>query len=468
MFRKTVYIIFIFLFLFNSSCDINPKKENADEFYKIIKRGKLVAVTSSNAYGYYVYRGHTAGFHYELLQKFAKELNLDFEIIAVSDIDDMYKMLEEGKADIIAFNLIPQEKFSTAVSYTEPIYTTKQVVVQRRAEIVNLNDSKLKFIDSPKDLLGKLLYIRNSAGYENQLNKISLEYGAKIYTQTANQNLSVEDLIQMVAEGDIDYTIAEKNIAELNSAYYYNIQNAPILDENTEISWAVNKSNHKLLDVFNKWLIEYKKSKDFAFIYHKYFENKSGFKNRLISEFSSKNKGKISMFDEMFKKFAEKIDWDWRLLASLVYQESKFDAAVVSQAGAVGLMQIMPQTALKFGAENLFDPNESMKAGVAYLIYLDRLWEKSVKNPEERVKFILASYNIGPGHIIDAQLLAKKYNHKPDVWKDNVEKFLLLKSKPEYYNDEVVKNGAAIGFETVKFVDEILNRFENYKQFGFK
>ena len=468
MFRKFIYIIFAFLFTFSSSCDFDSKQETADELYKIVKKGKLVVVTSSNAYGYYVYKGHTAGFHHDLVQMLGKELGVDVDIIAVSDIEEMYNMLESGKADLIAFNLIPQEKYLESVSYTMPLYTTKQVVVQRRAEFIPVNDSKLKFINAQEDLLGKLFYVRNSAGYENSLNRISLEYGARIYAQSANQNLSVEDLIQMVAEGDIDYTIAEKNIADLNSAYYYNIQTGPVIDENTEISWAVKKSNQKLLAAINNWLTEYKKSNEYAMIYHKYFENKSGFRNRIVSEFSSKKKGKISMFDEMFKKYAEKIDWDWRLLASLVYQESKFDAGVISKAGAVGLMQIMPQTGIKFGAENLFDPHESMKAGVAYLIYLDRLWAKSVKNPEERIKFILASYNIGPGHIIDAQLLAEKHNHKADVWENNVEKFLLLKSKPEYFNDSLVKNGSANGFETVRFVDEILERFEHYKLFGFK
>jgi len=468
MIKKFIYIIFVLLFSFNNSCDFNAKDEASVDLFRIIKRGKIIAVTSSNAYGYFVHKGHPGGFHYDLLNRLADELGVDAEIITVTDINEMYEMIKNGKADLAAFNLIPQEKYFADCAYTKPIYSTTQVVVQRRLEFSEANENKLKFINSSKDLLGKIFYVRNAAGYENKLNEISLDFGAKIYTQSANNNLSTEDLIQMVAEGDIDYTIAEKNIAELNSSYYYNIQTGPEISENVDICWAVKKSNKKLLEVLDNWLEEYKKTKDFALINHKYFENKSGFRNRLISEFSSRKKGKISLFDEMFKTYSEKLDWDWRLLASLVYQESKFNAGVISKAGAVGLMQMMPRTAEKFGAENLFDPNESMKAGVAYLIYLDRLWSKSVDDPEERIKFILASYNIGPGHIIDAQKLAEKHNHKVDVWKNNVEKYLLMKSKPEYYNDEIVKNRSANGFETVRFVDEILERFEHYKLFGKK
>ncbi|GAB4133224.1 MAG: transglycosylase SLT domain-containing protein [Ignavibacteriales bacterium] len=459
MINKLFFIIIIILFAFNSSCDFNPKENYSFDFDNIVKRGKIVAVTASNAYGYYVYRGQTAGFNYDLLQKLSKELGIEIEIKVVSNIQEMYKLLESGEADIIAFNLLHQDNES--VAYTDKIYSTSLSLVQRKSA---KDENSIQFINSVDDLPGKTIYLRSNAGYEKLLNKISLNLGSKIYSQEANINLSLEDLIQMVAEGDIDYAVAEKNIAELNQAYYYNIEIGPEISENEYISWAVRSSDKKLLAVINNWLKDFTKKREFKIIYAKYFGNKTGYRNRLISEFTTKSKGKISHYDDLFKKYAENLDWDWRLLASLVYQESNFNAGVVSRAGAAGLMQMMPETAEKFGAENPLDPVESMEAGVAYLVYLNKLWKKSVADPKERIKFILASYNIGPGHIIDAAKLAEKNKAKPDVWENNVEKYLLLKSNPKFNNDEVVKNGYALGYETVRFVKEILERFEHYKQ----
>jgi membrane-bound lytic murein transglycosylase F len=461
MIEKLFYIFIVILFAFNSSCDFKSKENFSFDLDKIAKRGKLVAVTGSNAYGYYVFRGHTAGFQYELIEKFGKELGLDIEIKVANDISEMYRMLENGEADIIAYNLINDENKRDFASYTSKIYSTEQVLVQRK---ISDTEEKLKEIKTINDLAGKTIYIRNNSGYEKQLNKISLELGSKIYTQEAYNNYSLGDLIQMVAEGDIDYTIAEKNIADLNQAYYYNLEIGPKISEKTDISWAVRKSDKKLYSALNNWLNKFTKTSNYKILYHKYFMNKTGYRNRLIAELSSKNKGKISHYDDLFKKYSDNIDWDWRLLASLVYQESKFNSGVVSRAGAAGLMQMMPKTAETFGVENPLDPVESIEAGVAYLVYLNKLWKKSVADPKERVKFILASYNIGPGHIIDAQKLAEKNNAKPDLWENNVEKYLLLKSDPKFNNDEVVKNGYASGIETVRFVKEILERFEHYKQ----
>ena len=461
MIKKLFFIFVLTLFVFGSSCDFNSKENFSFDLDKIAKRGKLVVVTGSNAYDYYVFHGHTAGFQYELIKKFGDELGLDIEIKVANDIAEMYRMLETGEADVIAYNLLNQQKTKNFVNYTNKIYSTEQVLVQRK---ISSDEDKLKAIKTKNDLAGKTIYILNSSGYENQLNRISLELGSKIYLQEANNNYSLEDLIQMVAEGDIDYAATEKNIAELNKAYYYNIEIGPQISNETDISWGVRKTDKKLSGAINRWLKNFTAKRDYKILYHKYFINKTGYRNRLISEFSSKNKGKISHFDDLFIKYSNNIDWDWRLLASLVFQESKFNSGVVSHAGAAGLMQMMPKTAEKFGAENPLNPVENMEAGVAYLVYLNKLWKKSVPDTKERIKFILASYNIGPGHIIDAQKLADKNKAKPDIWENNVEKYLLLKSDPKFHDDEVVKNGYASGIETVRFVKEILERFEHYKQ----
>ncbi|EJW90711.1 transglycosylase SLT domain protein [gut metagenome] len=175
--------------------------------------------------------------------------------------------------------------------------------------------------------------------------------------------------------------------------------------------------------------------------------------------------GKISHYDYLFKKYAKQIGWDWRLLASLAYTESNFDTTAVSWAGAKGLMQLMPATARAMGVPSGKEqnPEESVKAAVKYIAATERSF-RQVSDKEERICFVLASYNAGLGHVFDAMALAEKYGKKKVVWKDNVEKYILLKSNEEYFSDPVCKNGYFRGVETCKFVRDILSRFHTYQQ----
>jgi membrane-bound lytic murein transglycosylase F len=171
----------------------------------------------------------------------------------------------------------------------------------------------------------------------------------------------------------------------------------------------------------------------------------------------------VSQYDEMIRKFSDSINWDWRLLASLVCQESRFDPDVESWAGAYGLMQIMPVTGERFGIDITASPENNMKAGVAYIKWLQTIFEPKIPDAGERLNFILAAYNAGPGHVLDAMKLAEKNGMDPQKWEGNVAVWLLKKSEPVYYNDEVVKNGYFRGKESVAFVSEILDRYAHYK-----
>jgi membrane-bound lytic murein transglycosylase F len=153
------------------------------------------------------------------------------------------------------------------------------------------------------------------------------------------------------------------------------------------------------------------------------------------------------------------------LLASLIYQESQFNPDKTSWAGAKGLMQLMPATAKQFGVTKISNPEDNLKGGVKYLKWLTDYWKEDIPDSTERIKFVMASYNIGPGHIRDARRLAKKYDSNPNVWTNSVEKFLLKKSNPKYYNDSVVKYGYARGTETTKYVNDILGRYDHYLHF---
>jgi membrane-bound lytic murein transglycosylase F len=171
----------------------------------------------------------------------------------------------------------------------------------------------------------------------------------------------------------------------------------------------------------------------------------------------------ISKYDDAVKRESDRIGWDWRLVSSMIYQESRFNPKAVSWAGAFGLMQLMPATAGRFGVSRNSSPESHIRAGVSFLKWLDKRFEDDIRNPEERIKFILAAYNVGKGHVDDARRLAEKYGNDPNVWEESVEKWLLNKSQPKYYRDPVVKYGYARGIETSNYVKQVIDRFDHYK-----
>ena len=150
------------------------------------------------------------------------------------------------------------------------------------------------------------------------------------------------------------------------------------------------------------------------------------------------------------------------LLSSLIYQESKFDEKAESWVGAKGLMQLTDISMRQFDIENPFSPEENLEGGMRHLKWLEDYWEEKIPDEKERIKFIFGSYNIGQGHVMDAIRLAKKFGKNSENW-DDVSYYLIQKSKSEFYNDPVVSFGYCRGTEAVKYVNEICQRYEQYK-----
>jgi membrane-bound lytic murein transglycosylase F len=294
------------------------------------------------------------------------------------------------------------------------------------------------------------------------LKNLSEEIGGEVNIIQDSASAETESLIRRVSDGEIDLTVTDYVMASVNAAYYSNLDINTALSLQQQIAWAVRKNSPSLLDAFNEWLSTIKKDPTFMVIYNRYYKSPRTSRIRMMSDYSSLRGNKLSPYDAIIKKGAGEIGWDWRLLGAVIYQESRFETDDESWAGAKGLMQLMPETAERFGATDLNNPQQSVDAGVKYLKYLDRYWSRTVVDPDERIKFILASYNSGLGHIIDAQKLTVKYKEDGTLWKD-VEKYLLKKSEPDYFHDPVVKSGYCKCEEPVNYVQKVLDRYEEYK-----
>jgi membrane-bound lytic murein transglycosylase F len=200
---------------------------------------------------------------------------------------------------------------------------------------------------------------------------------------------------------------------------------------------------------------------DYNVVYDKYFKSSKSRKIQKRSEFSSFGGGKLSPYDDLIKEFATKIGWDWRFLAAMVFRESKFDPNVKSWAGAVGLMQVLPRTGKEYGITKLTNPTQNLEAGTRHIEWLEKMWKDVVLDSVERRNFVLASYNVGHGHVFDARRLTIKYGADRNTW-GQVAPYLLKKSNPAYYNDSVVEYGYCRGIEPVNYVNTILQNYGNY------
>ncbi len=459
-----------------SGGDQSADKENPPKVFsepikldieEIKKRGSLHAIVDNSSTSYFLYKGQPKGYEYELLELLAEALDVKLELTITSSIDEAIEMLNSGSGDIIAYSLTITRERKQWIDFTLGHYNVRQVLVQRKPDnwrSLTLDAIDRSMIRSQVDLIGKEVHVRKSSAYLSRLKNLSEEIGGDIIIVEEDDSGDTESLIQKVAMGEIDYTVADEDIAMLNATYF------DILDVGTpvsfpqQIAWGVRKTSPELKNFIDDWLKNLKRTPIYNVVYNKYFKSKKAQHARVSSDFSSVGSGGFSPYDDLIKAAANDIGWDWRLLAAQIYQESKFDPKQESWAGAVGLLQLMPQTGKRFGAKNLYDPAESIKAGTAFIKYLDERWAKTIDDPEERIKFILASYNAGMGHIIDARNLAKKHGSSPVKWEGNVEKYLSLKNQPKYFQDPVVKHGYCRCSEPVHYVKTILRLYEQYQQ----
>lgn len=404
------------------------------------------------------------GFEYDLLERFADHLEVELSIQIVEDMDHVMDSLNAGQGDMIAANFTVTQRRKNKVMYLDPILETRQVLVQRMPEEWwTMTRDKLDklLIRDVSGLVGKTIHVRKETSFYTRLLNIMDEIGGIIDVEFAG-DIGTEKLIEMVSTGEIDYTMADENIAILNKGYYPNIDIRTPMSFNQRIAWATRKNNSELLAAFNTWFESFRKTEEFAMIHLKYFKARTKHRERVLSEYSSLKGDKISPYDQIMKKEAERLNWDWKLLAAMIYQESHFIPDAEAWTGASGLMQLIPATASRFGADSLQDPNQNIHAGVSFLKTLKDYWNEHLPDSIERTDFILASYNVGLGHVLDAQRLAEKHGSDKFQW-DDVAMYLELKSQPQYYKDDVVKHGYCRGREPVNYVREINSLWEHYK-----
>lgn len=456
--KRTLLFLLAFLLLGLFACrnkQLPDEETGAHDLAQIKDSGELVVLTLYSSTSYFIYRGQDMGFQYELSEQFAKNLGVKLRVEVAKNVPGLIQKLLNGEGDIIAYNLPITKELKDSLIYCGEEVITHQVIVQR-------TNGKSQLLKDVTELVGKDIYVKPGK-YYNRLVNLNSELGGGIRIhQVTGDSITAEDLITQVAQGKIPYTVADNDLARLNKTYYPNLNTSLSISFDQRSSWAVRKDCPALAAAANKWHEENMTSPAYTASMKRYFEISKAIPH---SPILSMKEGKISHFDDLFKKYAKEIDWDWRLLASLAYTESNFDTTAVSWAGAKGLMQLMPRTARAMGIPpgKEQNPEESVKAAVKYIASTDRSLSM-IPDKQERINFILASYNAGLGHIYDAMALAEKYGKNKNIWHNNVENYILLKSNEEYFTDPVCRNGYFRGIETYNFVRDITKRHDTYKK----
>lgn len=426
----------------------------ADVSDPIEKNKRVIRVlVSYNDTNYFVVNGQQRGLEYELMNTFETFLNKGpvpadkrrgLVFISVP-FDRLLPSLLEGKGDIAAAGLTVTEARKKHVAFSNPYRSQiKEIVVKSR---------QAPSLSTIEDLSDKRVYVVSGSSYITHLDalneKLDSKGMARVKIIEMDPNLEAEDILQMVNAGVYAYTVVDNHIAELWSQMLSNIQPQDHLaiNQGGEIAWAVRKNNPQLLNKLNDFVDKHKQGTLLGNMFFKrYYENTRWIENPLSKE----SRSNTIRYMPLLKKYGNKYNIDWKLLAALAFQESGMNQNKKSSAGAVGIMQIKPSTAAgkNVSIKNVTNNIENnIHAGTKYLDFLHRRYFSNPDIPHKiQMEFTLAAYNAGPARIRSLRNKAKEIGLNPNLWFFNVEQI----ARKE------------IGSETVTYVANIYKYYIAY------
>jgi len=406
----------------------------------------LRIITRNSPETYFLWRGELMGFEYELMREFAKRHKVRLEVVVAESYQQMKTLLKQGKGDLIAAGLSRIEERKSDLKFSFRYNRVSELLVAHK-------DSPL--IKDFQDLKGRTISIRQTSAFWSTAQQLAQQYGVNL--KAADEQLPTELLISQVADKIIDLTIADSNLISIEKRFRDNIVTPLTLKENVPYAYAVRDNNPQLLNALNTFIKKEYRGTFYNVVKGKYFASQQRLKSYRKDRINENSN--LSPYDQQVKVDARKYQFDWRLITSQMFQESRFNPNALSAAGAQGLMQVLPRTAKELGYIDLTQPEQSIAAGIKYLDWTRARFEKNIP-VEDKIYFALAAYNAGFGHVRDAQKLAKKMNLRDDKWFDNVEKAMLLLQQPKYYKK--TRYGYCRGSEPVNYVREIQQRYLSY------
>lgn len=407
---------------------------------RILVAGELKVITGSSLHSHYVYHNQSRGFDYELAREFADHLGVRLRIVSCDTWEDMRTALYSGRGDLIAAGMEITASRSRQAAFSNGYREVQQHLISHRSQPP---------VATLRDLAGKTVDVGRGSAHHERLEELQRE-GIDVIIRP-HDNLPDDLLIQKVARGEIDFTIANSNIALMIRRYYPSASVQALSRDTVPLGWAVRPEARQLLEKVNSFFRHISETGRLDDIYEKYHWSIGDFDYLDLKTFHERMHTRLPRYRPFIKEAARKNGFDWCLIAAQAYRESHLDPLARGAYDAQGLMQIRPATARSLKIADALDPVASIKGGVQYLKWLYELFDGVEE--DDRTLLALAAYNVGPGHVQDARRLASKKGLDPNRWESVAKTLPLLRYRAYYQNAE---QGFCRGDITVAYVKHIL------------
>ena len=421
--------------------------EEPSTLERVQAEGVLRVITRNSPATYFQDRNGETGFEYELVKRFADDLDLKLEIEAADNLDELFASLgRPGGPVLAAAGLVESGERQQVARFSLPYLDVTPQIIYRNGQ---------RRPTQPQDLLGKRILVLKGSSLAEQLAALKREFPELNYEESAA--VEVVDLLRMVDEGQIDLTLVDSNELAMNQVYFPNVRVAFDLGDSRSLAWAVAPGeDNSLLDEINAFLKRADENGSLKRLKDRYYGHVDVLGYVGAYTFAKHLQQRLPRYEKHFRQAAQKQGLDWRLLAAMGYQESLWQPTATSKTGVRGLMMLTLRTAQAMGVSNRLDPKQSIDGGAKYIVHVKEQLPESIQEPD-RTWFAPAAYNVGGGHLEDARKLTEAEGLDPNKWLD-VQKILPRLSQKQWYSK--TRYGYARGGEPVHFVRNIRRYYD--------
>lgn len=408
--------------------------------------GVLHVLTRNAATTYYVGPRGPEGMEYDLVKAFANHLGVSLKISTEDNLKTMLSKVQENEVDFAAAGLTVTAERQKTLRFSDSYQSITQQVVYNHS------------FPRPKNMetvVEGMMEVMADSSHVEKLIELKKDYPRLSWDE--NKNAGSAELLNLVAEGLIDFTIADSNEILLTRRFHSSLRTAFDISKPQQLAWAFAKDGDNSLYLeANRFLKEYKKSGQLAKLLKRHYNHAQNYQYAGTTTYLAHVRYRLPRYQEFFELAGEVNELDWQLLAAVAYQESHWNPRAVSPTGVRGIMMLTNATAGDLGIKDRTVPAQSIKGGAQYIRELSEKFSPELDN-EDRLWFTLAAYNVGYGHVQDARIITKRRGGNPDKWVDVKESLPLLRHKRWY---KKTRYGYARGNEPVKYVENIRSYYD--------
>ena len=396
---------------------------------------------------YYDNDNAPAGFEYDLIKAFAQARGYRLRVVVQDSVHSVLDAMARGRGDIAAAGLTETAERKRKLLAGPPYLSIHEEVVCRAGVHPK----------TPADLVGKRIEVISKSSYIETMKMLRKKVPSLKWLE--HKGYTTEHIFERMYHKKVDCTVADSNIVQINHRYYPHMNVAFTVQNNRHLVWYFpkNAKGRRLRTEVQKWFASFKKSAKFKHILDRHFGHLVKFDYVDTARYHKRIQKRLPKYLASFRRAGKKYGISWQILAAQAYQESHWNPKAKSPTGVRGMMMLTRTTARQLGIKNRMNYRQSIEGGAKYLSQLMKRIPKKVRHSKNRIKFALAAYNIGMGHLYDAIRLGKQLGIDPYQWRTL--KILLPKLAQRKYH-KMLKYGYARGTEPVRYVTRIENYYD--------